>query len=61
MLSAIVYATIVYFITEQPPEPGRYFRVMTIYVLVTVTADGFGILLGTLVNPIVSKILVKLR
>lgn len=54
MLSAIVYATIVYFITEQPPEPGRYFKVMMIYVLVTFTADGFGILLGTLVNPVVS-------
>lgn len=53
-LFAVVYATVVYFITEQPPEPGRYFKVMMIYVLVTIVADGFGILLGTLVNPIVS-------
>lgn len=54
MLFAIVYATIVYFITEQPPEPSRYFKVMMVYVLVTFAADSFGILLGTLVNPIVS-------
>lgn len=43
-----------YFITEQPPEPGRYLKVVIIYILVTIVADGFGVLLGTLVNPIVS-------
>lgn len=50
---AAVYATIVYFITEQPPEQGRYLKFVLVYILVTLVADGFGILLGTLVNPIV--------
>lgn len=54
-LFAAAYATVVYFITEQPPEPGRYFKVITVYILVTIAADGLGILLGTLVNPIVRK------
>lgn len=40
--------------TEQPAETGQYFKVMLVYILVTIAADGFGILLGTLVNPIVS-------
>jgi ATP-binding cassette subfamily G (WHITE) protein 1 len=52
-LFALVYATVVYFLTEQPPEPGRYLKVMLVYVLVVIAADGFGILLGTLVNPVV--------
>jgi len=53
-LFALVYATVVYFITEQPPEPGRFLKVVLVYVLLTVVADGFGILVGTIVNPIVS-------
>lgn len=55
MLLAAAYATVVYFITEQPPEPDRYFKVIGVYILVTISADGLGILLGTLVNPIVRK------
>ena len=51
---AAVYATIGYFITEQPPEQGRYLKFVLVYVLATISADGFGILLGTLVNPVVS-------
>ncbi|CAG9798107.1 unnamed protein product [Chironomus riparius] len=51
-LFALVYATVVYFLTEQPPEPGRYLKVMLVYILCTITADGFGIMLGTLVNPV---------
>ena len=55
-LFALVYATVVYFLTEQPPETGRYLKVMLVYILCTVTADGFGIMLGTLVNPVVSSL-----
>jgi hypothetical protein len=51
---AVVYSTVVYFITEQPPEPRTFLKTVAIYVLVTIVADSFGILLGTLVNPIVS-------
>lgn len=54
-LFAVVYTTFVYFITDQPPEPGRFIKVVLIFVLITIAADGFGIMLGTLVNPIVSK------
>lgn len=45
-----------YFLTEQPPESGRYLKTILVYVLCTVAADGFGIMLGTLVNPVVIKI-----
>lgn len=53
-LFATVYTTIVYFLTEQPPETSRYLKTVLVYVLCTVAADGFGILLGTLVNPVVN-------
>jgi ATP-binding cassette subfamily G (WHITE) protein 1 len=57
-LFALVYTTVVYFLTEQPPEPSRYLKVILVYVLVVLAADGFGILLGTLVNPVVSPRLI---
>jgi hypothetical protein len=56
MLSATVYASVVFFITGQPLIIETYLRTVVIYVLLTITADGFGILLGTLVNPIVREV-----
>lgn len=55
MLYATIYASTVFFITEQPQNTETYLQVVTIYILLTICADGFGILLGTLVNPIVKE------
>ena len=54
MLFASVYASIVYFITEQPPEPERFLKFVLVFMLLACVADGFGTFLGTVVNPIVS-------
>ena len=54
MLFASVYASIAYFITEQPPEPERFLKFILVFICVSIVADGFGIFLGTIVNPIVS-------
>lgn len=35
-------------------ELGRFSRFTLVYILVTIVADGLGLLLGALVNPVVS-------
>ena len=55
MLYATIYASTVFFITEQPQNTETYLQVITIYILLTICADAFGIFLGTLVNPIVKR------
>lgn len=40
--------------TDQPLEMGRYTRFTLVYILVTIVADGFGLLLGAIANPVVS-------
>lgn len=49
-----VYATIVFLLTEQPLEIDRFARFTFVYILVTIAADAFGLLLGAIANPIVS-------
>lgn len=46
--------------TDQPWELNRYTRFTLVYVLVTIVADGLGLLLGAIANPIVSFITKKL-
>lgn len=43
--------------TDQPFEIERYAKFMLTAVVVTICADGLGVLLGTILNPIVSTIL----
>lgn len=52
-----IYATIIFFLTDQPLEFNRFARFTFVYVLVTIAADAFGLLLGAIANPIVSKTL----
>lgn len=52
---AILYSVIAFLITQQPLETIRLFKFVLIYAITTITADGFGIFLGTVVNPVVSK------
>lgn len=50
-----MYVTVVYFITEQPTDSTTYFKVVLIYILLTIVADGIGVTMGTLLNPVVSQ------
>ncbi|CRK94326.1 CLUMA_CG007841, isoform A [Clunio marinus] len=52
VLNTSIYICAVYFLTEQPPDSTTFFKVLFVYILVTIAADGFGILLGTLNNPV---------
>lgn len=53
MFSA-TYTSIIYFLTDQPFELDRYVKFVLVAVVITITADGLGILVGTLLNPVVS-------
>lgn len=51
---SLVYSTITYFMTEQPPELERFLKFVLVYMLTAVMADAFGTFLGTLITPVVS-------
>ncbi|XP_055712989.1 ATP-binding cassette sub-family G member 1 [Phlebotomus papatasi] len=52
IMFAILYSVIAFLITQQPLETIRLFKFVLIYAITTITADGFGIFLGTVVNPV---------
>lgn len=52
MLFATVYSTIIFYLTDQPWEPNRYIRFTLVYILITIVADGLGLLLGAIANPV---------
>lgn len=54
MLFATVYSSIIFYLTDQPWELDRYIRFTLVYILVTIVADGLGLLLGAIANPVVS-------
>lgn len=54
ILFATIYSTIIFIMTDQPWEWNRYTRFTLVYVLVTIVADGLGLLLGAIANPVVS-------
>ena len=56
ILFASIYSTIIFCLTDQPWELNRYTRFTLAYVLVTIVADGLGLLLGAIANPVVSII-----
>lgn len=47
--------------TDQPLEFERYFGFVIALILTSIVADGFGIFLGTLVNPIVSSYFIYMK
>lgn len=53
IIFATIYSTIIYFLTDQPMELNRYSRFTLAYILLTIVADGLGLLLGAIANPIV--------
>lgn len=56
IIFATIYSTIIFVMTDQPWEWNRYTRFTLVYVLVTIVADGLGLLLGAIANPVVSII-----
>ncbi|XP_018804492.1 PREDICTED: ATP-binding cassette sub-family G member 1 isoform X1 [Bactrocera latifrons] len=52
IIFSMTYITIAYLMTDQPFEIERYAKFMLTAVVVTICADGLGVLLGTILNPI---------
>ncbi|CAD7079005.1 unnamed protein product [Hermetia illucens] len=52
VLFSITFATILYLMTSQPLEVDRFMKYVLTFITLTIAADGFGIFLGTMANPI---------
>ncbi|XP_061388837.1 ATP-binding cassette sub-family G member 1-like [Musca vetustissima] len=52
IILSTVYITITYFMTDQPLEVDRFVKVILSSMMVTICADGLGIFLGTILNPV---------
>lgn len=46
------FSTILYFMTDQPFEVERFVKFVLTLITVTIVADGFGVLLGTVLDPV---------
>lgn len=57
VLLAVSFTASGYVSTSQPLEFSRFFMVLLIHSLIGMVASGIGIMLGSLVNPVVSNIL----
>ncbi|EDW12807.1 ATP-binding cassette sub-family G member 1 isoform X1 [Drosophila mojavensis] len=52
IIFSTVYITIGYLMTDQPVELDRFVKYLLTAVVVTICADGLGVFLGTLLNPV---------
>ncbi|TMW51269.1 hypothetical protein DOY81_003655 [Sarcophaga bullata] len=52
ILYSTIYLTITYLMTDQPMEFERYVKMILTGMVITICADGLGILVGTLFNPV---------
>ncbi|XP_070132821.1 ATP-binding cassette sub-family G member 1 isoform X4 [Drosophila bipectinata] len=52
IIFSTVYITIGYLLTEQPVEMDRFVKYLLTAVVVTFCADGLGVFLGTVLNPV---------
>ncbi|XP_043255869.1 ATP-binding cassette sub-family G member 4-like [Colletes gigas] len=52
MLYAIVYSSPSYFLSDQPADTNRFLMFLAVAILTTLIAESFGILIGTLLNPV---------
>ncbi|XP_017837288.2 ATP-binding cassette sub-family G member 1 isoform X2 [Drosophila busckii] len=52
IIFSIVYITIGYLMTDQPVEVERFVKYLLTAVVVTICADGLGVFLGTILNPV---------
>lgn len=61
IIFATVYSTIIFLLTDQPMELNRYTRFTLVYILLTIIADGLGLCLGAIANPVVSNIFLSTK
>ncbi|XP_030382849.1 ATP-binding cassette sub-family G member 1 [Scaptodrosophila lebanonensis] len=52
IMFSTVYITIAYLLTDQPVEIDRFVKFLLTTVVVTICADGLGVFLGTILNPV---------
>ncbi|XP_030080305.1 ATP-binding cassette sub-family G member 1 isoform X2 [Drosophila hydei] len=52
IIFSTVYITIGYLMTDQPVELDRFVKYLLTAVVVTICADGLGVFLGTILNPV---------
>ncbi|XP_022214908.1 ATP-binding cassette sub-family G member 1 [Drosophila obscura] len=52
IIFSTVYITIAYLMTEQPVEMDRFVKYLLSAVVITICADGLGVFLGTVLNPV---------
>ncbi|XP_060661050.1 ATP-binding cassette sub-family G member 1 isoform X1 [Drosophila nasuta] len=52
IIFSTVYITIGYMMTDQPVEMDRFVKYLLSAVVVTICADGLGVFLGTILNPV---------
>ncbi|EDW03303.1 ATP-binding cassette sub-family G member 1 [Drosophila grimshawi] len=52
IIFSTVYITIGYLMTDQPVEMDRFVKYLLTAVVVTICADGLGVFLGTILNPV---------
>lgn len=54
ILGCLFFTVIVYFMSGQPSETDRFFMFFVISILVVLTAQGFGLMVGAVFNVVVS-------
>ncbi|KAL2742768.1 hypothetical protein V1477_008257 [Vespula maculifrons] len=52
LLFSFIYCSISYFLSNQPLDWDRFLMFFVIFVLIMLIADSFGLVIGTLVNPV---------
>ena len=52
MLFAVVYSSVSYFLSSQPLDWHRFLMFLGMAILTTLIAESFGLVIGTLVNPV---------
>nr|XP_022913355.1 ATP-binding cassette sub-family G member 1-like isoform X1 [Onthophagus taurus] len=52
VIFCIAYACVAYFLSAQPAEANRFFMFVLICCLISISAEGMGTVLGTVVNPV---------
>uniref|UniRef100_T1PFN6 ABC-2 type transporter n=1 Tax=Musca domestica TaxID=7370 RepID=T1PFN6_MUSDO len=52
IILSTVYMTITYLMTDQPLEVDRFVKMILTSMMLTICADGLGIFLGTILNPV---------
>lgn len=56
IIFSTLFATIVFLMTSQAMEIDRYLKFTLVYILTTIVADGFGLTVGAMFDPIVSRL-----